>query len=84
MTLSFSVVWLQALPLVTVMVGSRTPDQNVSIVTTTEAVDEPRRVDFVLPKDNKPLSPGQPSWANYIKGVVQHYRGNFTLTLAVY
>ncbi|XP_061088396.1 galactokinase isoform X1 [Conger conger] len=63
-----------ALPLVTVMVGSRTADQNVSIVTTTEAVDEPRRVDFVLPKDNQPLSPGQPSWANYIKGVLQHYR----------
>ncbi|XP_064179299.1 galactokinase isoform X1 [Anguilla rostrata] len=63
-----------ALPLVTVMVGSRTPDQNVSIVTTTETAEEPRRVDFVLPKDNQPLSPGQPSWANYIKGVLQHYR----------
>ncbi|KAJ8363623.1 hypothetical protein SKAU_G00124540 [Synaphobranchus kaupii] len=63
-----------ALPLVTVMVGSRTPDQNVSIVTATEAVEEPRRVDFVLPKDNQTLSPGQPSWANYIKGVLHHYR----------
>ncbi|XP_036399930.1 galactokinase [Megalops cyprinoides] len=63
-----------ALPLVTVMVGSRTQDQNVSVVTANEAVEEPRRVDFELPKDNQPLSPGQPNWANYVKGVVQHYR----------
>ncbi|KAG9350353.1 hypothetical protein JZ751_026707 [Albula glossodonta] len=63
-----------ALPLVTVMVGSRISDKNVSIVTATKAVEEPRRVDFVLPKDNQPLSPGQPNWANYIKGVLQHYR----------
>ncbi|KAG7491701.1 hypothetical protein MATL_G00006880 [Megalops atlanticus] len=63
-----------ALPLVTVMVGSRTRDQNVSVVTANEAVEEPRRVDFELPKDNQPLSPGQPNWANYVKGVVQHYR----------
>ncbi|KAJ8399766.1 hypothetical protein AAFF_G00408710 [Aldrovandia affinis] len=63
-----------ALPLMTVVVGSQTPDQNVSVITATEAVEEPRRVDFVLPKDNQPLPPGKPSWANYIKGVVQHYR----------
>ncbi|KAJ8246446.1 hypothetical protein GJAV_G00267880 [Gymnothorax javanicus] len=63
-----------ALPLVTVMVGSRTPDRNVSIVTTTEAVEEPRRVDFILPEDGQLLPPGQPMWANYMKGVIQHYR----------
>ncbi|XP_018617201.1 galactokinase isoform X1 [Scleropages formosus] len=63
-----------ALPLVTVMVGSKNPDQNVSIVTLTESVEEPRRVDFVLPQNKETISPGQPGWANYIKGVLRHYR----------
>ncbi|XP_048869302.1 galactokinase [Brienomyrus brachyistius] len=65
-----------ALPLVTVMVGSKTSDQNVSIITLTEAVEDPRRMDFVLSKDGASLSPGQPSWANYIKGVLHHYRAS--------
>ncbi|XP_023646949.1 galactokinase [Paramormyrops kingsleyae] len=65
-----------ALPLVTVMVGSKSSDQNVSIITLTEAVEDPRRVDFVLSEDGASLSPGQPSWANYIKGVLHHYRAS--------
>ncbi|MBN3306346.1 GALK1 Galactokinase, partial [Amia calva] len=65
----------QALPLVTVMVGSPTPDRSVSIVTVAEGADEPRRVDFVLPNDSAtPIAPGMPKWANYVKGVLQHYR----------
>ncbi|KAM3859355.1 galactokinase [Diretmus argenteus] len=63
-----------ALPLVTVVVGSRISGQAVTIVTATEDVEEPRRVDFNLPSDGSPLPPGLPSWANYVKGVVQHYR----------
>ncbi|CAK6966794.1 galactokinase isoform X1 [Scomber scombrus] len=63
-----------ALPLVTVVVGSQTSGQDVTIVTATEEADEPRRVDFSLPSDGSPLSPGLPSWANYVKGVIQHYR----------
>uniref|UniRef100_UPI0037E8EC68 galactokinase isoform X1 n=1 Tax=Semicossyphus pulcher TaxID=241346 RepID=UPI0037E8EC68 len=63
-----------ALPLVTVVVGSQTQGQDVTVVTTTEDADEPRRVNFSLPSDGSPLSPGLPSWANYVKGVIQHYR----------
>ncbi|XP_059180935.1 galactokinase isoform X2 [Centropristis striata] len=63
-----------ALPLVTVVVGSETSGQDVTVVTVTEDADEPRRVDFSLPSYGSPLSPGQPSWANYVKGVIQHYR----------
>ncbi|XP_026172156.1 galactokinase [Mastacembelus armatus] len=63
-----------ALPLVTVVVGSRTSGQDVTVVTTTEDADEPRRVDFILPSDGSSLDPGSPNWANYVKGVVQHYR----------
>ncbi|XP_042364074.1 galactokinase [Plectropomus leopardus] len=63
-----------ALPLVTVVVGSQTSSRDVTVVTATEDADEPWRVDFSLPSDGSPLSPGSPSWANYVKGVIQHYR----------
>ncbi|KAM4525636.1 galactokinase [Odontesthes bonariensis] len=63
-----------ALPLVTVVVGSKTSGKDVTVVTATEDADEPRRVDFSLPSDGSSLSPGLPCWANYVKGVLQHYR----------
>lgn len=63
-----------ALPMVTVMVGSKTSGQKCCVVTLTEAADEPRMVDFDLPNELTPLLRGQPNWANYVKGVVQHYR----------
>lgn len=65
----------QALQLGTVLVGSPTQDGTISIQTTSEAADEPRRVQFPAPSKSSPLSPGQPHWANYVKGVIQHYRG---------
>ncbi|KAM8729648.1 galactokinase isoform 1-T1 [Acanthopagrus schlegelii] len=65
-----------ALPLVTVVVGSQTSGRDVTVVTATKDADEPRRVDFSLPGDGSPLSPGSPSWANYVKGVIQHYRAS--------
>lgn len=64
-----------ALPLVTVVVGKQMPGSDVTVVTATKDVDENRRVDFVLPPPGSPLSPGLPHWANYVKGVIHHYRG---------
>ncbi|XP_076616766.1 galactokinase isoform X2 [Chaetodon auriga] len=63
-----------ALPLVTVVVGRQTSGRDVTVVTAAKDADEPERVDFSLPTDGSPLSPGLPSWANYVKGVIQHYR----------
>lgn len=74
----------QALPLVTVVVGRQTPGQEVTLVTASEDADEPRRIHFSLPSDGSAISPGSPSWANYVKGVIQHYRGkqmNISCTL---
>lgn len=59
----------------TVVVGSQASGQDVTVVTATEDADEPRRVDFSLSGDESSLSPGLPSWANYVKGVIHHYRG---------
>lgn len=65
----------QALQLGTVLVGSPTKDGTISIITTSADADEPRRVQFPAPSQSSPLSPGQPRWANYVKGVIQHYKG---------
>ncbi|NXD03557.1 GALK1 Galactokinase, partial [Certhia familiaris] len=64
-----------ALQLGTVLVGSPTQDGTISIVTTSAEADEPHRVQFSAPRPGSSLSPGLPRWANYIKGVIQHYRG---------
>ncbi|XP_038012762.1 galactokinase [Motacilla alba alba] len=64
-----------ALQLGTVLVGSPTQDDTISIVTTSAEADEPHRVQFLAPRPSSSLSPGQPHWANYIKGVIQHYPG---------
>lgn len=65
----------QALELVTVMVGSPRADSLVSLLTTSEGADEPRRLQFPLPTAQRSLEPGTPRWANYVKGVIQHYPG---------
>lgn len=59
-----------ALPMVTVVVGNRTSDHKVCIVTTNKDADEPRRVNFSLSQ----LAPGKPAWASYVKGVMHQYR----------
>uniref|UniRef100_A0A8I3PKD4 Galactokinase n=2 Tax=Canis lupus familiaris TaxID=9615 RepID=A0A8I3PKD4_CANLF len=64
---------LQALELVTVLVGSPRADGLVSLLTTSEDADEPRRLQFPLPTAQRSLEPGTPRWANYVKGVIQHY-----------
>ncbi|NXO35556.1 GALK1 Galactokinase, partial [Locustella ochotensis] len=64
-----------ALQLGTVLVGSPTQDGTISIITTSAEADEPHRVQFPAPHPGSSLSPGLPRWANYVKGVIQHYRG---------
>ncbi|NWZ82221.1 galactokinase [Poecile atricapillus] len=64
-----------ALQLGTVLVGSPTQDGTISIITTSAEADEPHRVQFPAPGPGSSLSPGLPRWANYVKGVIQHYRG---------
>lgn len=65
-----------ALPLVTVVVGRQISGNKVSIVSASEALEESNRVDFDLPTSTTPLLPGKPRWANYVKGVIQHYRAH--------
>ncbi|CAO2646109.1 Galk1 [Lemmus lemmus] len=62
-----------ALELVTVLVGSPRTDGLVSLLTTSKNADEPQRLQFPLPTAQRSLEPGTPQWANYVKGVIQHY-----------
>ncbi|XP_066474188.1 galactokinase isoform X2 [Tiliqua scincoides] len=63
-----------ALQMGTVMVGSPRQDGIISIVTTAEEAEEPKSVQFPVPVEGSALKPGKPHWANYVKGVIQHYR----------
>nr|XP_042139058.1 galactokinase isoform X1 [Peromyscus maniculatus bairdii] len=62
-----------ALELVTILVGSPRTDGLVSLLTTSKDADEPQRLQFPLPTAQRSLEPGVPQWANYVKGVIQHY-----------
>ncbi|KAF2897693.1 hypothetical protein ILUMI_08487 [Ignelater luminosus] len=67
-----------ALPLVTVIVGSKIPGYESVVITTNKDVDFPRKTTIEMP-DKRALiyycKPGKPKWANYIKGVVVNYIG---------
>uniref|UniRef100_A0A8C5R5P3 Galactokinase n=1 Tax=Leptobrachium leishanense TaxID=445787 RepID=A0A8C5R5P3_9ANUR len=63
-----------ALPLFTAVVGTPRDDGRISIVTVAEGADAPHRIEFAAPREGAPLKPGSPKWANYVKGVIQHYR----------
>lgn len=57
------------------LVGSPRTDGLVSLLTTSKNADEPQRLQFPLPTALRSLEPGTPQWANYVKGVIQHYPG---------
>ena len=57
--------------MVTVIIGNKTDTGTCRVLTLSEAADEPRYLEFPAPATGKPLTPGKPYWANYIKGVLQ-------------
>ncbi|KAB0793858.1 hypothetical protein PPYR_13478 [Photinus pyralis] len=67
-----------ALPLVTVIVGSKISGYYSVALTTNEDVDTPKRVVIEMPDKRALMSrcaPGKPKWANYVKGVIVNYKG---------
>ncbi|KAK3728541.1 hypothetical protein QZH41_011618 [Actinostola sp. cb2023] len=67
-------VFPMALELVTVIVGHKTDDDTCSIVTSANGADQPHQINFPVPSASSPLSPGDPSWANYVKGVIANFK----------
>jgi len=64
----------QALPLLTVIVGKKNDTGKCVLVTEAKDVDTPVKVEFSVPTKD-PLVPGSPKWANYVKGIVQYFKG---------
>lgn len=63
--------FLQALPLVTVIVGNKIPGDISTVITTNPDVDEPLKTTIEMPHPNaliKKIPPSPPKWSNYIKG----------------
>ena len=64
---------MQALPLVTILVGRKTDGGTCRVETLTKDADEPTYTEFPATG----LSPGTPKWANYVKGVVDKFPGMY-------
>ncbi|XP_075224758.1 galactokinase-like [Lycorma delicatula] len=64
-----------ALPLVTIVVGKKNNSDDCRIKTLSENCDKPTLVVFSI-SERQNLKPGNPKWANYIKGVIANFKGN--------
>ena len=69
-----SSLFLQALELVTVIVGRKSDGDVCHLGTCAQGVDEPH-ITFPVPTPENPLAPGKLSWANYVKGVIANFPG---------
>uniref|UniRef100_A0A8C7E7P5 Galactokinase n=1 Tax=Naja naja TaxID=35670 RepID=A0A8C7E7P5_NAJNA len=58
-----------AIQMRTVVVGSPREDGIISITTTAEEAEEPKTVQLSVPREGVSLKPGEPCWANYVKGL---------------
>lgn len=59
--------------MVTVIAGRQIPGEESTIFTTCKLVDKPYKVVIEMPNKNalvRALIPGEPKWANYIKGII--------------
>ena len=64
------------------MVGKKT-DSGTCRVLTLANVGNENYVEFPVPSNKATLSPGEPKWANYVKGVVANYKGIHVYTIFV-
>lgn len=69
------ITFLQALELVTVIVGRKSDGNVCRLATCAQGVDEPHVITFPVHTPDSPLVPGKPSWANYVKGVIANFPG---------
>ena len=58
--------------MITVIVGSPVEGSQCQVVTSADGTDEPKFVTFTNHSET-PLAPGQPLWANYVKGVIANF-----------
>ncbi len=61
----------------TVMVGKPNGTDKIRMTTLAEGVGESKKIELDAPREGAALSPGEPKWANYVKGVIQHFPGKY-------
>ena len=67
-----------------VFVGRKTDNDVCRILTLAEGVDNPTYVEFPAPTADNPPPVGTPKWANYVKGVITHFKGMVNVFMYVY
>lgn len=67
-------LYMQAVPMYTVVVGARTEGPSCQVVTTGLPGGH-SLVSFPLPGGEEQLLPGEPQWSNYVRGVVANFPG---------
>lgn len=65
-------VFPMAIPLTTVIVGRASTSGKIRLLTLSE-VGETKSLEFDAPTESARLTPGSPKWANYMKGVIEHF-----------
>ena len=60
--------------MLTVIVGKKNDTDKCVVVTEAKDIDTPVKVEFPVPTKD-PLVPASPKWANYVKGIVQYFKG---------
>ncbi|CAG7708773.1 unnamed protein product [Allacma fusca] len=65
-------VFPMAIPLYTVMVGKPNGTSTIQLVTAAQ-MGEVQTLGFEAPSASARLTPGSPKWANYVKGVIEHF-----------
>ncbi|ESO90001.1 hypothetical protein LOTGIDRAFT_192573 [Lottia gigantea] len=68
-------VFPMALPMVTVVVGSKVEGDSCQVLTLSPYLNDEKLANFNIPSKNDTLKPGSPKWANYVKGVVAKFIG---------
>lgn len=62
--------------MVTILVGKENNSTNINIFTDADVGKNNCLVTFNYP-DAGNLCPGEPKWANYVKGVIQYFEGRY-------
>lgn len=66
--------------MITLIVGKRNNLEKYNIVSLSEVVSSENHVEFEV-SSRKNIKPGEPKWANYIKGCVANFICQFTYYL---
>lgn len=66
-------VFPMAIPLCTVLVGKPTTTGKIRLLTLSDVDGGSKILEFDAPTEKARLTPGNPKWANYVKGVIEHF-----------